>query len=77
MDRNKSYCINNECPYSTCDKHSSQLKEQTSKRTFVEYDKVCRKYISWLAYSNYEKYVELKEGIKNEYIRTNNTSMSK
>ena len=64
MNRDKSYCINKECPYSTCDKHPSQLKGETGIIVFSEYDKTCRKYIGWLAYSNYEKYVELKEGMK-------------
>ena len=63
---NKKYCTNNDCPYTDCDKHPSQLKGQTGKRTFVEYDKVCRQYLGWLAYSNYQKYRELKEGVADE-----------
>jgi hypothetical protein len=31
-------------------------------RNFADYGAICRRYIGWLAYSNYEKYVELKGG---------------
>ena len=61
---NKKYCASNDCPYTDCDKHINQLKGQTGKRTFADFYKVCRKYICWLSYSNYQKYTELKEGAK-------------
>lgn len=64
MNRDRTYCINEECPYTKCDKHQSQLKGATGIFSFADYDKTCRKYIGWLSYSNYQKYIELKEAMK-------------
>ena len=46
----KTYCINNNCPYTTCKKHLGQLKYNQSKNNIqiANYDGMCRKYISWL-----------------------------
>ena len=56
-----TYCNSTDCPYTDCERHPKQLKGQMGVRSFANYEGVCRKYIGWLAYSNYEKYRELKE----------------
>lgn len=54
-----TYCNSTDCPYTDCERHLEQLTKQ-DKGTFVKYEAECRKYMGWLAYHNYHKYVELK-----------------
>lgn len=56
----KTYCINTGCPYTDCEKHPKRVVGLKGSFYFKDFDATCKKYISWLAYSNYEKYRELK-----------------
>lgn len=56
-----TYCNSTVCPYTDCERHPEQLKGQVGVRSFANLEGVCRKYIRWVAYSNYDKYAKLKE----------------
>ena len=56
-----TYCTSTDCPYTKCERHQSRLKE---KDTFADFGAKCKTYMKWLAYSNYGKYIELKEETK-------------
>lgn len=44
----KVYCINNNCPFKSCDKHLKRCRSKKRKVCVANYDSVCREYISWL-----------------------------
>ncbi len=44
----KTYCINKECPFKSCEKHLKHCRAKKRKVLVANYDGVCREYISWL-----------------------------
>jgi hypothetical protein len=54
-----TYCNSTDCPYTDCEKHQTHLKG--GFYYYADIDRKCKKYMKWLAYSNYGKYRELKE----------------
>ena len=44
----KTYCINNNCPFTSCKKHLKHCRAKKRKIKIANYDGVCRRYISWL-----------------------------
>ena len=44
----KTYCINKECPFKSCEKHLKHCRAKKRKVLVANYDGVCRDYISWL-----------------------------
>ena len=57
-----TYCNSTDCPYTKCERHQSHLK--ADMYSFADFDRKCKTYLKWLAYSNYGKYLELKEEAK-------------
>lgn len=47
-NRDRSYCINEECPFTDCDRHHSHITEP-GIYSFADFDTTCKKYITWLA----------------------------
>ena len=47
-NRDKSYCINEECPFTDCNRHRSQITEP-GIYSFADFDATYKKYITWLA----------------------------
>lgn len=48
--KDKTYCINADCPFTECDKHLHQLKNQCEDEyvRVAAFDSVCRDYIGYL-----------------------------
>ena len=49
--KDKTYCINANCPFKECDKHLCRLKKDNQKDKYVKVvalDSVCRDYIGYL-----------------------------
>ena len=46
----KTYCINANCPFTECDKHLQQLKNQCENKyvKVASFDSVCRDYLHYL-----------------------------
>ena len=44
----KTYCINNNCPFISCNKHLKRCRANKRKICVANFDGVCREYISWL-----------------------------
>ena len=44
----KVYCINNECPFKSCNRHLTHCRAKKRKVWVANYDGVCSKYIGWL-----------------------------
>lgn len=57
MVNQKTYCINDNCPFKKCDKHLQQLKKTKDKSKYVKVaslDSVCRDYLYYLLYKEEE-----------------------
>lgn len=51
MGIQKTYCVNNECPFKKCDKHPHRLKKIKNKSKYVKianFDAICKKYLTYL-----------------------------
>lgn len=46
--KEKTYCINNDCPFKDCDKHLSQSKIKKGIIKVANFDGVCKRYLSYL-----------------------------
>ena len=46
--KDKTYCINADCPFIECDKHLHQLKNEDGYVNVAAFDSVCRDYIGYL-----------------------------
>ena len=66
MNYDMTYCTSTDCPYTDCARHLEHLIKE-KEGTFAKHEADCRKYLGWLAYSNYEKYLELKEKQNEKY----------
>lgn len=46
-----TYCVNRECPFEDCEKHLWNVKtvREMYEVYVADFDKTCRRYISWLA----------------------------
>ena len=56
-----SYCSSADCPYDSCELHRNRIKNSKSYSTARNYENDCRKYLNWLAYNDYRRYIELKD----------------
>lgn len=62
--RDKTYCVNPDCPYTDCEDSARRLKGQDGYASFANFGGVCRKYISWLVVRvNAEKHIEESEKV--------------
>lgn len=61
-----SYCNSLDCPFDNCKLHRRQAEISIKDALVMNYEMDCRKYLNWLAYSNYSKYAELKEHLNKE-----------
>lgn len=46
--KDKTYCINADCPFTECDKHLHQLKNKDGYVNVAAFDSVCSDYIYYL-----------------------------
>ena len=56
--KDKVYCINEDCPFTDCDKHLIQLSDVNSDDKYVtvaNLDSVCRKYIGYLVNKQWDE----------------------
>lgn len=44
-----TYCINNKCPFTDCEKHIRQNARKSGEITVANLDGVCRRYIIYIA----------------------------
>ena len=44
----KTYCINKECPFKSCEKHLKHCRAKKRKVLVANYDGVCREYIGYI-----------------------------
>ena len=44
----KTYCINNGCPFTSCEKHLKKCRAKKRKVSVANFDGVCKKYLRWL-----------------------------
>lgn len=49
MNRNITYCINNDCPFKDCERHMAQIPTKEGVYTLANFDGVCKRYIKFVA----------------------------
>lgn len=58
MTHDKTYCINQDCPFVYCENHIRQLPTTGGTYSFADLDKVCKKYITYLVHRNKSEVAE-------------------
>ena len=48
MIHDKTYCVNQHCPFIYCENHIRQLPKKEGKYSFADLDKICMKYTTYL-----------------------------
>ena len=48
MSRDMTYCVNAECPFKDCERHSCHIDKKWQFVSLAAFDGVCRRYIDYL-----------------------------
>ena len=49
MNRDMTYCINNDCPFKDCYRHIAQIPTKEGIYSLANFDGVCERYIKFVA----------------------------